>query len=950
MTYQEKLDASRSDPNNRLMGAAPQSLLDQKKAALFGAPPTDAPSLANMSSGEREEFTGSLGSGSSTSTNLLDVAQSSLARSGGHMYDTIGDGANLLFGTDIDTSTADGLSNRAVADEFTGVSPEYRQQADAELGQVKQDFEQGNYGKALFGGAMVAPNVLADSAGSMAELAIGGGLVGGAAKLAKMSAKVFGSGDKAFTGGKTLLSKAGGATGKVAKALASASVAASSAVQTQADTFRELHGREPDAGELSSMMLMTSATFAIQAKVVGMFLPSALKGGANPSLQKFKAGMSDLAEYAGEGTIRSLLKTVTKGVPGVVKAGGAEAGQEYLQTWAEILGTKINLREDPSWLEQAYAEVGDGDNQTEAAFGAFLGGIAGGGLKGVIGAPAVAVNATVDVAKGATKAAADVVQGVADNAALKLYTAEDRAEIAEQNKTESEVVKQKVEELKAKATVVSEAKTTEDLLSDPDVAEATRATMKSMEIPELAMKDPKVFKQVQRATWKALKADAVKITAVQSATTGSRIATKIAKTATKNTVDAVSKPLEVALKAVNGLSTDTVAASITGLSAASKTIVTSIESDTARGLIALAKEGGNDKTILEVAKSLSISDMKKVSKVILETNPGLSAKIDSAGSAYENAKTSVGLSSKRVTNKTGIPTALTDVAGDVSLTPENTAAVGLELASVAAGKIADIETQVVIEGVLAKYEVSPEFKNQTSGAMGPKTFASVKAKIERTGRALRKDEQAGLRASYGKLIKGIRNQGAVSFLKDPTNRQEVFNAVKGSDAGKVMANLDEFIPSLADLKSPEKRAEILSEVQKIIEEVGKKAVPETSTPKDPVSTVPEQGSEQETAKAEGIHRIGVATLSGAVELKENVEMRVRGLLSAQMTPKQILKAASEVEGIDMVAVQKVLDTEVATESDSSVDMTEDTDNMATTKPTLAQAQAAYQIDFPGCKI
>ena len=136
-------------------------------------------------------------------------------------------------------------------------------------------------------------------------------------------------------------------------------------------------------------------------------------------------------------------KRIFNGTKKIVGSAGAEAGQEYLQTWHEILAPVASGDSLNEFVTTAAAELGKDANQTEAIVGSILGFSAGGVARGATTAPGVALGTAKDVAIGTAvttgKAITKGLDSARVTAGLKLLNEDDRKNISAVHKVKTKV-------------------------------------------------------------------------------------------------------------------------------------------------------------------------------------------------------------------------------------------------------------------------------------------------------------------------------------------------------------------------------------------------------------------------------------------------------------------------------------------------------------------------------
>lgn len=459
---------------------------------------------------------------------VTDLAEASMYRAGGNLADVGRTVSNKIFDTGFDDTAETGWSNPEIADQEAGVSVEQRQAFQADQHKVLENVADGDVLGAIGSAAKVGLPTLMDSAATMAELAAGTAVTAATAgagsvllaKKVKDTAKAATNIAEAYSKIKDAkkASKAGTILDKSIKAIKSApkvagqhSLMTADLVQQQRNEYKETYGEEPSAERLATMTALTLATSAVEmsifksiavpkigrAKVVeeGKVVEDA------KLMQQFVAEGQRLIGYVDESALKSIAKRAASGVVSMAKAGGMEAGQEYVQTWAEILGVHAGSAESIGLLEDTLAQFTK-ENSDQAITGALLGAAAGGTAKAISTVPAVAAGTTADVTKGVVKAASNKLAQIADEKSAGLMTQAQRDKLTLEYERDVAKHEELVKENFRKTEVLKEVTSLEELQD-----EVVRA-----EITDLAkgedLNDPVVFEKKVNALIRGYKADA----------------------------------------------------------------------------------------------------------------------------------------------------------------------------------------------------------------------------------------------------------------------------------------------------------------------------------------------------------------------------------------------------------------------------------------------------------
>jgi len=657
---------------------------------------------------------------------LLDLAEASLYRGAGNIADVGKDVSNAIFGSEFDSAADTGYSNPELADIAAGVSPEDRQAFQAKQGQVLTDVAEGDYWSAAKNAAAVGLPTLADSAASLAEIAIGTAAApiagAGAGLLAKKAKDIT----KGIVGISNAYSKAEEAVAakKAAKTLsksmeflqnrkkdaARTSLMTADMVQQQRNEYKEQNnGEEPSAARLATMVVTTSLLASLEVPIINkLFVPKVVgkakvldKAGkqvTDPKLrEQFVAEAKRMMNYVEEGTLESIGKRVLSGTGKVFAAGGAEAAQEYAQTWGEILSVKVGNDEAQGLVASMIEEITDMENRNQATTGAFLGGAAGGAGKAVISGPAVAGGAIFDTGKGITKAAAkqlDVRRLAKGN---KLISAEKQEEIRQDHELREKVHKELEADRAQKIDALSTAKSIDDV-TDEDIR---RDLVKFANNQNL--NDPEVFENALHKTIRnfggQVKASAVKLQAVTAG--------KQAKEAGTAVVREIGKKVNVSKEDIERVAKKAKALGIEAIEE-----IKDFENSGTIGLVEAAIEYGGVKgkegqrMLVKAVKNSSPAVIESVAKAINNQLPDTAIELRKLAASQEKFLEQEERRNASLIDYESIPETIREMAAVGKIHKGSISSALYEILDTAAARFEDTKSIDTMEKAIAAYENS----------------------------------------------------------------------------------------------------------------------------------------------------------------------------------------------------------------------------------------------------
>lgn len=709
LTPEETLQRRLTDPYFSLAeGLSAPTLAESKKMSLAAATveKNREQNPAEQAANEQREIDESVG--------LLDIAEASLRESFAHTTDFF-TGAPLR----------DNETVLREADIASGVTPEARKRLVTDPQQkVADSLAAGDYLGAIPQALAAGPGTLASSAGPFAELAIGALATRGVAGKQTIKKQLKDAGTK-LDGmmGKTIAA-APRAAGQV-------SLVSADLTQRQSNEFEQLHGRAPTIREGAEMYALNMATTMLDPFIIkNLFIPSFKK--------QIGKEIQTLGKNLGSGSnFKQIAKRVYDGTKKVTAAAGAEAGQEYFQTWAEHLNVGLGPEQRKEYFQSVLAILGDKDKQLESLVGAYLGGGAGATARAAITVPAVAAGATLDTAKGTVKTAAKVtsaavkqvgkgVAAVSNAAAYKVLSEEEREVIRSEHESRKTIVDAKVGQFEEAVNQVKGAATIAELRGNENISEVVSRRILDLGLTDTALEDRKGLEKLKAAVIRDYRGDIALLKTELAGTAAAAVATRAGQNvksksvdAAKAAVDAISPGVEAVVEGVKQYGDQAVKA------------VKELRSSTALGIIEMAATAGKKETatLVEAAKSLSLDDLQRTTAVVSDIKPELARQLQRVITSKEKALERTGIKRKTVVNETTLNPIIKDVVSTGTVTNENVAAVSSAINESVAGQIEDIQALQDVEFALAKVEDTAAFETQTQGAMSRDNVIVLKRKL-----------------------------------------------------------------------------------------------------------------------------------------------------------------------------------------------------------------------------
>ena len=670
-----------------------------------------------------------LSNGAGNGDSLLNMAEASVYRGAGHIADSYANiRQNALGNTDFRLSEdVDNLSDEKFSDAKAGFTG--REVFNADVNQLSDSVSKGNVIDSVTQGLALGPRALADSAASGIELAagvaatagataIGGPILGAATGSAVFGKKVkdtIDTTEKVVTLAERIKKGAKAIPSAIVKNASKTSLLTADLTEQMRQEYKSTHNdEEPSAAYYATNIPITIALNAVEFGLISKAIPKFSK----PTIKEMKESV----KFMSKNHSVEAAKRIFNGTKKVVSAAGAEAGQEYLQTWHEILAPVVSGDTIKDLVATAAIELGKDNNQTEAIVGSILGFSAGGTARAAVAAPTVtaglgvdAVGATIKTAGEVTKATGRGLRKVQNAVSLKVLSTQDRESIRNDYNIKKEIVNEKTAELDASINTITESKTHADILTDERLAPVVKEQQVALGFTDEDLNDADKLQTLKDRIVRKQKA-AQALLRVELQTSNAAVLTK---QITKNVQDLA---VETAVAAIESVPEEVVVKTIeTGIAAKDKSIaavkaVKELKSSTALGMVEMGIKNavGSSKTIITAATNLDPRDLKRVASVITNVNPKLGDQLTRLYQNKVDALKTVGLRNTDLVNKETLSPVVTSVASSGTLEGQSAPAVASAIKSTLASKIADKSTLETIKKAVAVYKASPAFTDKTS--------------------------------------------------------------------------------------------------------------------------------------------------------------------------------------------------------------------------------------------
>ena len=817
------------------------SLAQQKKASLFSKALDKQAKLDPQSAITAFDR---LNANAGRSDSLANFALSSLGRAGGNLYDAGGTAINSIFGTDINVSREDGLSDQANADQFGGLSLAARKQLTDDQDAVGLAIKENRWGDALTGAAGAGFRTAADSAGSFAEIAagtaltalappvagiLGGGLLakkaintvdavkdvknrvdkldnvadattdvaGAAQTVTKATAAVDKVADAAeavedvasTAKSASILSKSLSLAGKGVKSASQVSLVTADIVQQQREEYFDKYGEYPTPQRVAGMTALTLATtMAYPSIIKNLFIPK-LRGAGGKNLKEALVNETKaLIKYAKASTIGNIGRRVVDTTLKVAAAGGAEAVQEYAQTWAGIIGENVGRDEATSMLTSLFNEFAKQENIDETITSAFLGGAAGSATRGGIAAPSLAIGSTVDVVKGTVRYTGDKAAKQVAKAKFSNLSPQKQKQLKDDFRIASAKHDEVVADRKEKLRTLNKTHTFESIED-----EALRKAFYDVANPNADLTDPATFKRAKALVKQVYNSDMdVSELALQKNKYWDLAEAHVSAVADKININVpkLKQRLRILTKKTKRELANLPYSRTAGLLDRAADHAQELTKEAA---IALEKE----------AVLYSVDQLRKTADFLREDMPQTSALLERSANKIEQTEIKAGLRRAELKNYDALTFEVKDVAkrGKISSSPIS---VGTSIQEDSRATLESVEAVNTLSDALKVYKDTPLFKEQRKGSLSVEEVATIEKSLKARSKELEESVPQRVRRSADKVV-GSTGRG-VDWAAGVTSEAVEF-AAKG-----VESLIDTFLTPPTDTKASTE-AETTTEVK-----------------------------------------------------------------------------------------------------------------------------------------
>ena len=670
----------------------------------------------------------------SIADNLGGIFKSSVVQEGGIQADIAGEIQNSLGGN-ADVTREDGLSNPLIADKLVGLPAEVRERGRGLQDQVMQDIAEGKYLNLFKSIPAAAPYTAADSGGSLvAGLAgalatsLASGPVAGLANVLSRGSRLADSLEDVSNRYETIK--------EIGKTASQASMLVAGDVERQVQDYRAETGESPSAQRLSGMVLGSYITNTAQ---VGIFKNLVLPKGKE-SLKEIQSLVRTMKPDSG--AVVSIAKRIRDGAIKVGAAGGAEATQEYVQTWQQILSKNVDPKTGQTLADAVWEELNKPENQLEASTGAALGLGAGGFTKGVVTAPGIALGSTVDAAVGTVKTAYSGAAGATNyllnkSARNKLSEGE-KVDLRNQYDNASENVKLKVQDIERQVDLTNAAETLDDLKADAQIAKRVVQLQKEHKLTDEVLQNSAELKEFKKLlNRQADKSQDTLLKALDSSNLGSfkrRSGKPVAQAeavATEEDLDTLVKSIEEVEPTATG----------EARTKAARELESKLAVDTVNR--AIKDTTVASQRVLEQAKQLSVHDIERVAAIVSTANPVAAKEISKIARSKVGALARFSPDKNRILNNENRDATFQDVVKNGITSKVQMRSVSEAISSAMSKNIKSLEAVKDLQTAIEHYEGAKEFKEQkVKGLIRTATLDNWKKRLAAKAKDFEKVETA----------------------------------------------------------------------------------------------------------------------------------------------------------------------------------------------------------------
>jgi hypothetical protein len=724
--------------------------------------------------------------GSSGNTDLMDLGEASLYRSGGIVMDGLRGLSNWAFGTELDDSVESGWSNQRTADIKAGVTQEYRRQLQEDQHKVIQQAAEGDYWGSIKSAADVSTRTLFDSAGVVPELAAGGlltlaGGLGGAAVLGRRGQKVIEGADKLFDTfqdarnlRKTTMAfrkparKFGESSAlknnvkevkkwfdpanlakKGGKATAQTSIVNLEMTQQARAQVEEEYGPEGvTPGRIGATFAINALTLSVNPAIIKNFylpkIPGAKQFAETKGLTKASLTAADEIRKQFQNEVKRIVKTTDKsliknvasavldGATKVSKAGGAEMMQEYAQTWGEALSVHVGQDGTPFW-QSLVDELTDSGNISEATGAAFMGGFAGAQMRGATAGPVTAARVFTETA---AKTGRKVTSVAAHKVAVKDFASispERQAELAEESLMNRAALEEAKTENAARVDELEKAQSLDDITDEKIIEDMFEQNKKG----KYDLNDPASFAAFKEGMQAYYKSQTDYLETKDVITAHGKVALEKAKAGGQ---DIIQKAADVAKKVLpDDWQQQLIDLEVKARNVTDDTVdfIQNIDTPRVKAFAEIAlddtilktKEGV--KKLRQKAAEVAPEKLREIADFVGKRNPDIAEEINKQADKIEAAETRASLRAKRVVtyDKLSLPTK--QMAEQGLKTEKGMKGHASRLMNEVKQRPGDIETVRALQKAFTAYEQSEAFKTRQGedGILTPANLKNARKKL-----------------------------------------------------------------------------------------------------------------------------------------------------------------------------------------------------------------------------
>lgn len=285
---------------------------------------------------------------------------------------TLADTGDMIldFVTPGDNTLLNDAKDQTKIDKYVGYN---RKTADRAIGEATEYFKNGNYAKAAWE-IYKEPQIIAESIPAMAEMLLGFGKFTTAGRLAMGVNAANKAGDVAAASKltKELAENVSNSQKAMYRVAQNAGLLTFAASQTNNQIEERVKNNQQagvtggdSIGEVATVFASNLALYGLDR---GLFTKITGIGGG-------KAALSDAFGFSTAETKKSIMKNIANKALAASIAGGAEGGQEYFQTWGEIINEQLGTGANGG---KGFLEIIKDSKNIDESIGGLLAGTVGG--------------------------------------------------------------------------------------------------------------------------------------------------------------------------------------------------------------------------------------------------------------------------------------------------------------------------------------------------------------------------------------------------------------------------------------------------------------------------------------------------------------------------------------------------------------------------------------------